>query len=105
MAKGKQIEIKKIMGYIQEKNGWERVNTPGQGIITFTEFQNVIVFEMDLTSDMRKIREMWKILQKSPATKCYRKDKDLIIVEISIFNELLKNNNYTGTERISAEKE
>ena len=86
MPKGKQISIIEIMKYIQTSKGWTDVTAPGDDVIRYTEFQNAIVFDLGLTSDRRKIRELWKILTTSPAIRAYNRDSDAIVVEIYKYN-------------------
>ena len=105
MVKGKPIRMEEIMAYIQKKMDWEGGDSSGQGIISFTEFQNMMVFEMNLTADMRKIKDVWAFLKTSPATKSYNKKKDKIVIEICKFNALLDKMNSTGTKMASPEDE
>lgn len=86
MTKGRPISIIEIMKYIQTAKGWTDVTVPGEDVIRYTDFQNMIVFELGLTSDRRKIRELWKIITTSPPIRTYNKDSDTIIVEVSRYN-------------------
>lgn len=86
MPKGKPISIIEIMRYIQTSKGWADVTVPGEDVIRYTDFQNAVVFDLGLTSDRRKVRELWKILTTSPAIRAYNRDSDVIVVEVYKYN-------------------
>ena len=86
MPKGKPISIIEIMKYIQSSKGWIDVTVPGEDVIRYTDFQNAVVFDLGLTSDRRKVRELWMILTTSPAIRAYNKDSDTIVVEVYKYN-------------------
>ena len=86
MTKGRPISIIEIMKYIQSTKGWTDVTVPGEDVIKYTEFQNLVVFDLGLTSDRRKVRELWKILTTSPAIRAYNKTNDAIVVEVYKYN-------------------
>ena len=90
MPKGKPISIVEIMRYIQAEKAWRDVTVPGEDTISYVEFQNYVVFDLGLTSDRRKVRELWKILTTSPAIRVYNRPKDIIVVEVCKFNIYLE---------------
>lgn len=86
MPKGRRISIIEIMHHIQSAKGWSGIDVPGEDVLKYVEFQNLIVFDLGLTSDRRKVRELWKLLTTSPAIRAYNKTTDAIVVEVYKFN-------------------
>lgn len=89
MVKGKPISMVEIMDYIQQQKRWTGIRSEGQDTLKFGEFKNMIVFDLCLTSDNRKIRELWKMLVDAPMVSCYNQKNETIIFNIVEYNFFL----------------
>lgn len=89
MTSGKQISIIEIMRHIQAVKHWELITVSGEDVLKYTEFQTMLVFELGLTSNRRKIRELWGFLATSPVVRIHNKKDDLLIIEVAKFNAFL----------------
>lgn len=102
MPKGRGISIVEIMRHIQSVKGWSGIDVPGEDVIKYVEFQNLVVFDLGLTSDRRKVRELWRLLSSSPAVRVYNKKDDVVVVEVYKFNLYLAGADFGQRFRVSA---